>query len=102
MVFHREIRGVVNFSGILGVLNTLFLIFSYMANDGIPKGQPYWALVLGFSVAVAALIYGLWLVSPRELRKYMPAQNRHPAAAIQVVAPAPPTFIPPPPPPPAQ
>ena len=41
-----------------------------MANDGIPKGNPYWALVLGFSVAVAALFYGLWLISPRQLAQF--------------------------------
>lgn len=30
----------------------------------IPKGRAWWALVIGFSVAIAALFYGLWLVRP--------------------------------------
>ncbi len=41
-----------------------------MANNGIPKGNPYWALVLGFTVAVAALFYGLWLISPHQLAQF--------------------------------
>ncbi|MDO8557845.1 MAG: hypothetical protein Q7S09_01475 [bacterium] len=41
-----------------------------MAYKGIPKGNPYWALVLGVSVAVAALFYGLWLISPHQLAQF--------------------------------
>ena len=65
-----------------------------MANDGIPKGKPYWALIIGFSVAVAALFYGIWLVSPTQLRQFLP--KKQPTSMV----PPPPAFIPPPPPPP--
>ena len=37
----------------------------------IPPGKAWWALVIGFTVAIAALFYGLWLMSPPVLERMM-------------------------------
>ena len=42
-----------------------------MQYKAIFSQQASWALVIGFSVAIAALLFGLWLISPRELAKFV-------------------------------
>ena len=68
-----------------------------MEYKGVPKGNPYWALILGFSVAVAALLFGLWLIRPTELRKLMHQQRQAAPVIEETNVPVPPTTAPLPP-----
>ncbi|MDP3963304.1 MAG: hypothetical protein Q8Q39_02290 [bacterium] len=52
-----------------------------MQYKAIFSQQASWALVIGFSVAIAALLYGLWLISPRELAKFA---RKAPAPVMQM------------------